>query len=388
MQAFESEETLEIVYIGRLESVRIVDNYKAMMTQYVFAPYKGVRVPVRLARHLLTGRTDFMMADKAAMSLVELHPSGGEVTVDRWGALGDVLIVRACCSAMRRERPEFRFSLRTTRGFVGLFADDPLWRVVSETLAVGARAFNLDHFMERDHAGLELSRVEIIMERLMGAGKRLNITAEDWAIPTGDAVKSKVDGWLAKRGLTPGKRERPLIVVQSRGSGDMKTVPRDQMMRLTKRLSDTDEEGGLGHVVVFDHKEPFVWEHSGCYPLHSESALFVLELMRRADVAVVMDSGPLWLAHAAGVKTMAILGPTRWQQRLCEHPLWLKDGVRYVQLNDTVRLPQLAPATGCQACHEQALACKGTYACLRQRSDDDLIEPIVEQVADLLHPAK
>lgn len=182
------------------------------------------------------------------------------------------------------------------------------------------------------------------------------LTEDDWRIPLDDHIVAWADDWMKQRGLAREDRRRPLVAVQLRGSGQMKALPDHVMQTLVMRLADDDYdllllEPDHGHAMRYVTQRGGIYESSGIPVMH------MIALMRHLDVAVVMDSGPLWMAHNAPCPIVAILGPTHADQRISMHPYY-PHRARAVALNEII---------DCEACFEKATACQGKFTCMQSQ---------------------
>lgn len=347
-----------VVYIGDRPSVCKEWNAR----RYTFKHGQAVRVPDEFAE-VLVATLQFLPADDFGRSLEQVHPGGGSILCRRWGALGDLIMFRAAASAFLRERPAFAFSLRCQQRFVHLFDHD---RVFKRVYAIGggggvdradfAGVVSMDQVAEADHRGVHRHRTQLFLDAM--SDETIIVTAEDWDIPTGDRAREWVARFLQKRGLSRGQRQRPLVAIQAQGSGPMKSLPPKVMRRLIARLAES------ASVIIIEYDErtaqSYVGDHDDVWAMCGRDSLHSIELMRHVDLVIAMDSAPLWMAHSANAPVLAILGPTRPEQRISFHPGYAEGRARAVCLNDLIQ---------CEPCFEAAGACKGSYACMREQPD-------------------
>jgi ADP-heptose:LPS heptosyltransferase len=142
------------------------------------------------------------------------------------------------------------------------------------------------------------------------------------------------------------------IGVQLRGSGQMKTLPEDVVKEMIKRLTtkyqvvilDQDKDKGFeGHNIINTCGKLNVYE--------------CIALLMRLDCCITMDSGMLWLAHAANCPVLTILGPTREEERVSLHP-------QYPQKAKSLSISK--EINGCEPCFETKAHCKGAINCMKK----------------------
>lgn len=357
---------LELVYVGDKKGVEIPHHRKI----FKFENRRPRFVPDDLAIRLLRQET-FILATDMGKPLIERLPQGGTVLCRRWGAIGDLLMLRAAASAFMREHPGYDLQLRCEERYEHLFAGDPLWAVrrrggarTADDVLWGAESralpqpdlsFSFDQVAEQDHRGVQEHRVDLFARAMVN--RKLDIRPEDWSLPTPDPAKGYVAKWLATNRLERGTRARPMVALQLHGSGRMKSLPEDQVRQLAAELARD------ASVVLIEYDERKTWEAPGIHRMPGRDALHSIELLRHVDLCVCFDSGVLWMAHVASAPTLCIMGPTRPEQRLTYHPLY-PGRVRAVLLNDTIELEKGKP--GCPACFEAADRCRQRYACMQE----------------------
>lgn len=340
-----------VVYVGRRSGVRKEWRRRG----WTFLRDKPVQIPQPFAEILLKSG-DFIREDEVGRPM-DIRLPTGIIEMRRWGAIGDLIMFRAACSAFKRHSKDHKFVLRCRPEFAGIFREDPLWLAVVDTASAigsthGVHVF--DQVAEADHRGDIRHRVDLFLSAM--TNEPIAVKAEDWTLPVPESTQQWVDRHLETRGLLNEQRQRSLVCVQIRGSTPAKRLPKPVMQDLIARLADDYEVMLIEHDQQVAHAHitgDHVWEMSGRDVSHT------IHLMRRADAAIVFDSGVLWMAHAAPIKTLAILGPTRPGQRITYHPYY-PSGVRSVSLNDIIE---------CPACFEQATACSKQYTCMQNQPD-------------------
>lgn len=368
---------VDVVYTGSLAAVEVRHDPTRPWT---FHYGKAISVPKEMAQSLLK-RADFDRPEEMRKTISVRHPDPGILTLRRWGALGDLVMFRAACSAFRRARPDLKFILKCQKNYMGLFIADPLWRrlwAIGEGFAPGkdgvGREFNLDRVVEADHHDRgDVDRVTLFLETLMDA--KLEVLPDDWVINVPSNISKYVDMWMQTTGLA--RATRPIVALQVRGSGPQKTVPQEQLRRLAAELNKRCE------VVLIESDPSHVWAAPGVHCMVGRDPLHAVALLRRCHLCITPDSGVLWLAHAAKCPVLIFMGPRAAATRTNRHPLG-PSAARAVQLNDLV---VLNGKTGCPPCLEKAKACNLRYSCIREQPDDIFIGSIVRLLDEMLADA-
>jgi hypothetical protein len=369
---------IEIIYAGRLSQGSVSHRFGGNLKHYSFRRGVPFRVPRALAEKLAK-KPQYIVG---ALPFTRFHEDYdfGALLVRRFGALGDLIMLRAVVAALKKAVPQFWYGLTTQSRYAKVFQHDTVFEEVVEDTVVPRLPYlgelYLDGVVEVDHSGDPLShvhRVKLFWEHLV---KDLNLklpTELDWDIPIGSANVGFANDWLAKRDLAREDRVRPLVGVQVRGSGKMKTLPPKEVVKLVGKLLHEDYD-----VLLIDQQpNTHLATLKGVYEAPGRSVLDVVALMKNLDAVICMDSGVLWLAHVAKLPTICLMGPTRPEERISLHPLYRDGLVTAVMMNDLVRLPG---RTGCPACFENAKACSYTYACINQVSVDEYYGQISEDL--------
>lgn len=359
-----------VVYIGERESVEKRWAHKP----YVFRHGKPVAVPEDFAAHLLS-TYDYLDARRASQTLEENHPDGGRLLVRRWGALGDLIMFRAAMSAfIRSTDAPYELILRTQVRFLSTFANDRLWAGVTAAgrrVATFDAVVSFDQVAEQDHRGVEAHRLDLFLRAM--TKRSITVGRDDWKLPIPPTARAWVDDFLRSKGIHPDDRTERLVGVQIRGSGPMKTLPLDVVFNLIGRIREA------GHQVVLIEGDPMIAQKcafdEGTHMMVGRDVLHGIALLESVDLAITMDSGPLWMAHVAACPTLVILGPTRPAQRIAYHPLY-PHSARAVCLNDLLN---------CPACFEKAAACRLKFDCMRKQPDwSRALDVILEAAESIL----
>lgn len=355
-----AQNSRHVVYIGDKAEVELP--FKRNI--FRFKNRVAKQVPDDFARVLLR-QDNFCEPAELTMTLAERRPGGGHAIARRWGAIGDLIMLRAAIAAFCRQRAGFTFSLRCEPRFEAFFAHDPLWKPVppqgADPMLGGAAEpavkCSFNQVAEQDHRGVAVHRVD-----LFGAvmtKQKLEIRPDDWKIPVPREAEQFVDRWLVAKGLSRALRSRKLVALQVHGSSPVKSLPREQVRALAAELA-VDAE-----VVLIESEEREVWAAPHIHTMTGRDALHAIALLRHVDLCVCFDSGVLWMAHAAAAPVLCLMGPTRESERLTYHPLY-PDGAQAVKLNELITV---GGKRGCEPCFEAATACNGTHACMQRQAD-------------------
>lgn len=361
-----------VAYIGDRDAIAM--EWKSR--RYTFKHGVSVRVPSDFAAVLLKG-TRFIRSDDLRRSVVENYPIPCTLLFRRWGALGDLLIFRAAVAAFLRRYRDYKVVLRCQTQFAHVFYDDPLWAgfkpigMVGDEIDVDGVA-TFDQVAEADHRGVQQHRCRLFLNAM--STERIAVTREDWRMPVPPATNAWVKMFLNTRKLLREQRERPLVAVQVRGSAQLKTLPDGVLRSVVGSLLVR----GLD-IILLEHDADVAQKFVNSRRVHTmpgRDALHAIELLRHVDLAITMDSGPLWMAHAAPCPVLALLGPTKAEQRISFHPDF-PTKARAIQLNDIIN---------CPACFEAAKKCGGKYTCIRNQPDwKVVVGRIVDEAAAMVH---
>lgn len=358
----------EIVYVGDRTSL----GKEHQRARYTFFQGKPVPVPDDFA-NILMRSGDFILAAESIKTIDQRFPGAATVLFRRWGAMGDLIMFRATCSAYRRLRPDIKIALRCGSSSAGLFDHDPLWEkvLVNGGMREYPHVASFDQVAEADHRGVEKHRCTLFLERM--TSQPISILPEDWKIPTHPGIDEWVNRHVSAFGIDRRTRKLPLVAVQVRGSGAVKTLPPDVMRQILTRLADEY------NVILIENSHECAREFSirdNIFAMPGRDPLHTVSLLRHhADLALVMDSGALWMAHSAPCRTVAILGPTRPAERMSMHPMG-QEAVGWVLLNEMIN---------CPACFEAAAACKRKFTCMREQPDwARVVDAVVVEVDRVL----
>ena len=354
---------VEVIYAGRLHRGRI-----GLCKDQRYVDFKR-GVPFRVSRELadvLRKKPEWVVGAQPFARFHEEH-GHGFLLVRRFGALGDLIMLRAVMGAMRKAFPMFFYGLQCQPRHVGIFKHDPLWL---EVVGDNTRARHdylgelyMDGVVEVDHTGEEESRthrVNLFWRHLVKDFEQNIVRELDWDIPLGADSYEFAETWLAERGLMREQRVRPLVALQVKGSGPVKTLPLPEIKNLLNMLVQRDFD-----VILIDQQShpELLTERGRIFEVPGRTVLEVTALMKYLDTVLCMDSGVLWLAHIAKVPTLLFLGPTRPEERISMHPLYEEGLAAAVRMNEYVTVPP-RKTPGCQSCFENAKECGYKYLCM------------------------
>lgn len=208
-----------------------------------------------------------------------------------------------------------------------------------------------DWMYERDVSEPALGNLHRYHTAMMALGMDAH-TPPDWSVNVG------------RFPALPFQIPESYVVMVGQGSGPRKRLPTATIESVLTRLNDE------GVAVYYDGGPVKLNVGTKTVQLNRQlSATQLFTLIHQAEAIVTVDTGPLWIAHYTATPTVAILGPSHWQQRLALHPLF-PEGAEAIQMNDWI---------DCETCHESGQHCGGNYVCLAG-DKDRLAEEVVKRV--------
>lgn len=140
------------------------------------------------------------------------------------------------------------------------------------------------------------------------------------------------------------------IVFQGEGTTVKKRLPHDTIRFIIKGLNNVGiNVAYIGNPIKIEENE----KTDLLFYKFNVQKLF--SLISRADCVVSMDSAPLWISHYTKTPVIAILGPSRPQERICLHPLY-PEGALAIETSKIVN---------CKPCYEKAKNCDQRIDCLK-----------------------
>ena len=370
------ESTEECVYYGERKIVEVTDPKYFIYERFE----RGVprRVRSGLAK-LLQKKPQWVVGDRYPLAqLIGDSREPIRILIRRFGALGDLIMLRAVVHSFTKLFPWVSFGLRCEDRHLAIFKNDPLWIEklgYSDNCEIEySGTIILDGIAEVDHsrrAEEQVHRVDLFTRFLLKGvdmiGKKLDIT---WHLPIGYEDRTWVQKWMISQKIARHQLDgSPLIALQMRGSGEMKSLPESHVRELALNLAE------YGHVVLLDPDNYYedLLQKSNKIHQPQTDVLKIASILEYVDCCVTMDSGILWICHCTKTPVVCLLGPTRPSERITLHPLY-KDGLaRTIELNEIIH---------CPPCFETANRCSWRYDCLRQglASWKDLLFDHVEDI--------
>ena len=186
---------------------------------------------------------------------------------------------------------------------------------------------SLDGTIERDHYNAVLSRMHRVHIYLEALGVKEMPKEVDWSCDL---------SWFPEVEVGDGE----YIALQEGGSTQAKRLTEETINYIHKAL-----EGKKVKVIATGNAVGRI----APTPLH------LFTLIAKAKCLISMDSAPLWISHFTKTPVIAILGPSRPEERLTLHPLY-PEGAVGIELNKEI---------GCDACFEHAEKCNSSFSCLK-----------------------
>ena len=272
--------------------------------------------------------------------------------------LGDIVLLTPIFNWFKEEYPFCQIYLVTDRKFLELFR---YWDVVMTVCdhnisSIGYDVgYYLDDIVEKDHVGSEDSykhRLDLYCEFLGIPALKEPV----FFLPYGENEKNwaeEVVGVLRKIG-------KPIVVMQAFGSREVKRFSFGKVVKIVEELVKI-----CSLILVHDTRVDF--ERVGMINLTGVTSVHELvALVDSVDAVVTMDSSVLWIAHCTQTPIIALLGPTREQERLKYHR-------NYIVVN-------LAKMVGCEPCFERMVKCGGMISCMEKSNDNQIVKEIASGI--------
>lgn len=160
------------------------------------------------------------------------------------------------------------------------------------------------------------------------------------------------------------------IGLQIRGSSDIKILPHDYIKNLAFRLSEKYK------VVLIDFDVNKGFEGNNIINMCGKTSIKdCTTMLTELDCCITMDSGVLWMAHAANCPVLTILGATREEERLSLHP-------QYPQKAKAISLSK--DYVACKPCFESKKYCNGRMNCVKLFDRDKLTAEIQTKLKEIV----
>jgi len=285
---------------------------------------------------------------------LKAHPAARLVFV-RSGGLGDVICLTPVLDTLLGRYPDISITVVTGNEAVFRY-----WDAVKAVPAVREEydcGFLLDDVLELDYRRsspyARKPRVEIYtdvlgMKRIIDPVFRLPFSQED----------SLFASMVIRR-----KRDSDRVVgIQVAGASPTRALPMETVRALVEGVVSEGHQVVILHSASVDLDGERVVNLSGRTTLHQLAAV-----IHRLDLVVTMDSGCMWVAHTTQTPLVAILGPTRPQEKTCYHPNCVS-----LETNRWI---------GCESCFESLEACSGGIDCLRKADPRRIVDSVLEAIA-------
>jgi len=199
----------------------------------------------------------------------------------------------------------------------------------------------LDRTVELDHITPKLQGLHRMDIYLSALGIE-NLTEDlDWSIKLSEYPEVDI--------------EQPYIVFQGKGTTYKKWLPNKTIQFLINHMS---KEGikvvYVGNPIGKTNEKVKVDRTKNVMAFMRYSLPQLFSVIGAAKAVVSMDSAPLWISHFTRTPLVAILGPTRPEQRISKHPLY-PEGTEAVCCNQLIN---------CKPCFEASGRCKHKITCL------------------------
>ena len=211
---------------------------------------------------------------------------------------------------------------------------------------------------ERHEAARNLDLIKLVCHRLAPLRPRLYLTDEELGV-----------GWeiLKVEGLRP---DRPWCAIHPGGSSPDKLWTPEGFARIGEMVR---ERLGMDVALIAGPREKRIAERIASMMrfrppiLLPENVRVLGSILKHASLLICNDSGPMHIAAALGVPTVAIFGPT--------------DHVRWAPLNERARIVRRhMPCFPCSA-HK----CKRGYECIKALPAEEVWRRVVEVVEGAEH---
>lgn len=288
-----------------------------------------------------------------------------DITLIRAYAMGDILMLIPVARMLRKKFDYRNVYIATHVDFKIFGKIFPDIKFVTDNLLqynsfdFGLK-YNLDGLLEKDHSTSNdensKHRVEIYANQFGFS----NLKKEDLDWSYKGVIPMPVS--LVKDG-------KKFIGLQIRGSGEVKTLPRDYVIDLANKLSNKFT------VVLLDHDKNVGFEGNNIINLCGKlNQIQCISLLSNLDACITMDSGMLWLAHVANCPVLTLLGPTREHERVSLHP-------QYPEKATSISLSELV---GCKPCFETRGYCGGRVKCMKDFPREILTSKILGKLYQML----
>jgi len=269
-------------------------------------------------------------------------------------ALGDILVLTPIFNWLKDEYPACQIVLATSPVFLSLFRYWDAVETIEKRMILHSDydiGYCLDGIVEQDHQGDEKSykhRTDIYCEFLGIPVPKDPI----FSLPYGEDEKQWAEGIIGAFR----EPEKPVVVVQLSGTMWFNSFPFEKAIRIGDELSKV-----CSVIMVHNFKQDI--KIKGICNLTGQTTFHeAVALIDSADVAVTMDSGPLWIAHCTKTPIIAMFGHTRAKEKMVHHR-------NYHSID-------LAEMVGCESCFGRPTKCNGAADCLTKSDEKEITKRI------------
>lgn len=288
---------------------------------------------------------------------LENHPAARLMFV-RSGGLGDVICLTPVLDTLLKRYPGVSITVATENEEVFRYWE-PI-KAVSTRRAAGVSCdvgFLLNDVLELDYQQLSVHagkpRLQIYTD-VLGMKK---IIDPIFRFPFSQEDNVFADMMVPRNGGTD-----RVIGIQVAGASPTRSLPIETVRLVVNGLVSE------GHQVVILHNARVDFEGERIINLSGQTTLHQLvAVIHKLDLMVTMDSGCMWVAHTTQTPLVAILGPTRPQEKTCYHRNCVS-----LETNKWI---------DCEACFESLEACNRGIDCLRKADPKRILDCVLEAMA-------
>lgn len=323
---------------------------------------KNYAIPTAILPGMVFDPTPYVIPIKTFFE--EFNPSkiirANSVFIHRQFALGDLIQLVPIFRKLRTDYNVKKVGLLTSDRFVKdmgkSYPDIDVFSMEYSGICKADFIFNLDGVLEKDHSLQNSENQKHRAEIYLDFFGLKNDGRFDWSAKIPDL------------NINFGK-DMKTIGLQIKGSGPIKTLPKDFVKRVSEELAKKYK------VVLLDNDRDSGWEGKNiinlCGKVKVPECIAVLTML---DCVLTMDSGMLWMAHSAKCPTITFLGSTREQERMSLHPLY----------PEKAKVINMAKIVGCEPCFETRVRCKGKHNCMTAFNRDIVMKEIWEKVTEIV----
>jgi len=205
--------------------------------------------------------------------------------------------------------------------------------------------------VERDHDHPQLQKMHRVLTYANGVGLR-NEHFWDWNCNLENFPEVNV----------PEK----YIVFQGIGNSSWRGLTTDTIQRLITAFELSD----IKVIYIGTHVSLEVDKNRTILLYQKASLTELFSLIAKARCVISMDSSPLWISHFTKTPVIAILGPSRWQERTSLHPLY-PEGAITIETNKLIH---------CDSCFEQMKDCEQRCDCLHNIDAKILFDMLYREI--------